>query len=129
MLNHAAGKWLQRKVDAGWLPGLVKVASGSQPGFPRRWRRVMAHVSSGRLDCRGVYLRWWTGSIEVTACRGWRKSSFGEYLRLMASPVSHTHFMEVMELETATAVLKWSVPVTYQDWAVNAIRVEPPRQP
>ena len=118
--DHAEDRWLERKVEAGFLPGSVKVTSGSQPGFPRRhWRRVMAHVSPWRLDCRGRYLWWWNGSIDVAGEPRWREAiPFTLNLRL-----GHQHgLMNVIELETATATLKWAVPATRVAWAVSTVR-------
>src|SRR5271165_812846 len=120
MADQAEQKWLERKVEAGKLPGLVKVTSGRQPGIPRHWRRVMAHVLPWRVDCRGSYLRWWSATIEVTAEHGWRNPSPAEYLRLMVGPKYGT-FM-VIDLETATATLKWAVPATRVEWAVGKVR-------
>lgn len=120
--DQAEDRWLERKVEAGWLPGLIKATSGSQPGFPRHWRRVMAHVSPWRLDCRGRYLTWWNGSIDVTAEPRWRNPSLIDYLRLN----SHLHGLwNVIELETATATLKWAVPATRVSWAVSKVRGSP----
>jgi hypothetical protein len=113
----AQDKWLERRADAGWLPGVVKVTSGSQPGFPRRWRGVMVHVSPGRLDCRRRYLRLWRGSIEVTAFHGRRQPAFRELLRLAET----TYYMNVIEVETATATLNWAVPADRVTWAVNGV--------
>ena len=117
--DHAEHRWLERKVQAGFLPGSVKVTSGSQPGFPRRhWRRVMAHVSPWRLDCRGRYRWWWNGSIDVTGEPRWREA-FPVALNLR---FGHQHgFMNVIELETATATLKWAVPETRVAWAVSTL--------
>ena len=116
----AEDKLLEIKAKTGWLPGVVKVTSGSQPGFPRRWRRVMVHVSPGRLDCRGRYLRWWNGSIEVIAFRGCRQPSFGELLRFAGS----SYHLNVIAVETQTATLNWALPAQRVTWAVNEVRGE-----
>lgn len=119
MADQVGDRWLERKVEAGWLPGLIKATSGSQPGFPRRWRRVMAHVSPWRLDCRGRYVMWWKGRIDVTAEPRWRDPSLTEYLRL----VGRQHgFWKVIELETSTATLRWAVPAKRVAWAVSKVR-------
>jgi hypothetical protein len=113
----AHDKWLERKVKAGWVPGVVKVTSGSQPGFPRRWRSVMVHVSPGRLDCRRRYLRLRRGSIEITAFHAQRRPSFRELLRLGQT----TYYMIVIEVETATATLNWGVPGNRVAWALQEV--------
>jgi hypothetical protein len=115
----AEDKWLERKARSGWIPSAVKVITGSQPGFPRRWRRVMTRVSPGRLECRGIYLRRWSGSIEVTAAaRRSRRPSFWELLRQSASP----YYLNVIEIETATSTLYWTVPFQQAARAISGIR-------
>lgn len=120
----AEHQWDERKLGrlagAGLVPGLVKLTSGSQPGFPRRWRPAMTHLSPGRLDCHGRYLkRSWQGAlIDVTAPLGWRRPSFRERMRLTASS-----YRTVIELQTPTATLAWAVPATRATWAVNQVLV------
>jgi hypothetical protein len=106
----------ERALDAGWLTCALKVTSGRQQGLSGRWRHVLAGISPGSLDCRGLWYRpGQIGNLQLTGVRGpARPPARMERFALSAD-------CRIVQVQTPTATLSWAILDRHVEWTLTRI--------
>jgi hypothetical protein len=123
LLAAAVGGVARRRADrrfteAGIVSCSLKVIGGSQDGLSSRWQQGTAAVSSARIDFRRSWRSRAFGKcppIEVMAvCGPVRLPSADEVLKVRG---------EIIQIQTPTATLEWSVHSRYRSAAIAQLKV------